>query len=324
MTSAAGRRMAPASPTPRTSATRRISTSMCRMSRAATRQRVFDGSNMVSVSGFRSDGATLALLHDRGFGDMSLLLLDRRDRATRSRVRIAEQLPERPLGERRTDAAGADRSRRRRLPAAVPAGSGNRRGHRSSMKRAGATWRPGRSRLMRSTLATVENDRGYAVLRVGPHRRRAPGGHRSAARRRHRSGLVTRRQHAGVQCRRADGAAVALAVARWRRRAWYGSPKRVRSRGLRRFRTGGVGELRRHTHSRLVRVAAHAASRPAVIPRSSGCMAGRSARRGRTSGPTSRCCSRRASPCCCRMCAAVPAMAAPTPRATMSNDGSTA
>ena len=31
---------------------------------------------MVSVSGFRSDGAKLALLHDRGFGDMSLLLLD--------------------------------------------------------------------------------------------------------------------------------------------------------------------------------------------------------------------------------------------------------
>ena len=28
------------------------------------------------MSGFRSDGAKLALLHDRGFGDMSLLLLD--------------------------------------------------------------------------------------------------------------------------------------------------------------------------------------------------------------------------------------------------------
>ena len=40
------------------------------------RRRVFDGSNEISVSGFRSDGMKLALLHDRGFGDMSLLLLD--------------------------------------------------------------------------------------------------------------------------------------------------------------------------------------------------------------------------------------------------------
>ena len=43
---------------------------------SGVRQRVFDGSNMISVSGFRPDGAKLALLHDRGFGDMSLLLLD--------------------------------------------------------------------------------------------------------------------------------------------------------------------------------------------------------------------------------------------------------
>ncbi len=94
---------------------------------SGVRQRVFDGSNMISVSGFRSDGATLALLRDRGFGDMSLLLLDVASGEAR-RVRIAGQLPERPLGERRTDAAGADRSRRQRLPAPVPAGPGNRRG----------------------------------------------------------------------------------------------------------------------------------------------------------------------------------------------------
>ena len=40
------------------------------------RRRVFQGSGMVSVSGFRPDGAALALLHDRGYGDMSLLVLD--------------------------------------------------------------------------------------------------------------------------------------------------------------------------------------------------------------------------------------------------------
>jgi dipeptidyl aminopeptidase/acylaminoacyl peptidase len=40
------------------------------------RRCVFQGDGIVSVSGFRSDGATLILLHDRGYGDMSLLLLD--------------------------------------------------------------------------------------------------------------------------------------------------------------------------------------------------------------------------------------------------------
>jgi dipeptidyl aminopeptidase/acylaminoacyl peptidase len=40
------------------------------------RQRVYDGVNQVSVSGFRSDGAVLALLFDRGFGNVSLVLLD--------------------------------------------------------------------------------------------------------------------------------------------------------------------------------------------------------------------------------------------------------
>ena len=34
------------------------------------------GSNIVTVSGFRPDAANLALLHDRGYADMSLLLLD--------------------------------------------------------------------------------------------------------------------------------------------------------------------------------------------------------------------------------------------------------
>jgi Tol biopolymer transport system component len=92
-----------------------------------TRRCVFDGSNEISVSGFRSDGMKLALLHDRGFGDMSLLLLDVTSGdahplgspANFARVR---------WGERRTHAAGTDRSRWPRLPATVPAGPGHRRG----------------------------------------------------------------------------------------------------------------------------------------------------------------------------------------------------
>ena len=162
------------------------------------------------------------------------------------------------------------------------------------------------------------------VLRVGADRRRAPGGHRSAARCRHRSGVVARRQHAGVQCRRADRAAVALAVARRRRARGMAARTGAGIRRLRRSRTGGRGRASTARASPAGSRCRAARSPPAAIPRSSGSMAGRSARRGRISGPTCRCCSRRASPCCCRTCAAVPATAAPIPRATMSNGGSTA
>ena len=243
-------------------------------------------------------------------------------RARRSQFGVAEQLPERALGERRSHAAGADRSRRQRLPATVPAGSGDRRGHRSSMKLAGATWRPGRSRPMRALLATVENDRGYAVLRVGPIDGERP--------------VVTGLPR-GVVTDLAwspDGSALAFSAAApteppslwlWRdgaaRVVWQPEPRSLRASSISswwRGRASTAHAFPAGSRCRAVR------SRPAAIPRSSGCMAGRSARRGRISGPTSRCCSRRASPCCCRMCAAVPAMAAPTPRATMSSGGSTA
>jgi Tol biopolymer transport system component len=40
------------------------------------RRRVYDGTNMVSAAGFRSDGAKLVLLLDRGFADISLVVLD--------------------------------------------------------------------------------------------------------------------------------------------------------------------------------------------------------------------------------------------------------
>jgi dienelactone hydrolase len=40
------------------------------------RRCVFQADGIVSVSGFRPDGAMLVLLHDRGYGEMSLLLLD--------------------------------------------------------------------------------------------------------------------------------------------------------------------------------------------------------------------------------------------------------
>src|SRR5262249_43491699 len=43
---------------------------------SGARQRVYEGNHLISVFGFRPDANELALLCDRGFGDMSLLLLD--------------------------------------------------------------------------------------------------------------------------------------------------------------------------------------------------------------------------------------------------------
>ncbi|MEJ0018095.1 MAG: hypothetical protein WDN25_16300 [Acetobacteraceae bacterium] len=61
-----------------------------------TRRRVYDGSNIVTVAGFRPDGARLALLHDRGYGDTTLLLLDL-DSGTASPFGSARQFLRRPL-----------------------------------------------------------------------------------------------------------------------------------------------------------------------------------------------------------------------------------
>jgi dipeptidyl aminopeptidase/acylaminoacyl peptidase len=43
---------------------------------SGARECVWQGNGIVSVAGFRPDGAVLTLLADRGYGDMSLLLLD--------------------------------------------------------------------------------------------------------------------------------------------------------------------------------------------------------------------------------------------------------
>ena len=81
---------------------RRISTSIVQDMATGVRRRVFQGSGIVSVSGFRPDGAALALLHDRGYGDMSLLVLDLASGEARPIPAAARlQLPVRALGQRR-------------------------------------------------------------------------------------------------------------------------------------------------------------------------------------------------------------------------------
>jgi dipeptidyl aminopeptidase/acylaminoacyl peptidase len=133
---------------------------------SGVRQRVFDGSNMISVSGFRSDGATLALLRDRGYGNTSLLLLDVASGEARPFGSPANLQSVRWASDgwtllALTDLGGGDFLRLCRLDPET--------GEVSVVSEAGGrdveAWAIAPDARL---LATVENDRGYAVLRVGP------------------------------------------------------------------------------------------------------------------------------------------------------------
>ena len=133
---------------------------------SGVRQRVFNGSNQVSVSGFRSDGAKLALLHDRGFSDMSLLVLDAGSGDARALGSPSNFQSVRWASDGRsllalTNLGSSDFLRLCRIEpetvevSVVYAAAG----------RDVEAWSISPDAR---TLATVENDRGYAVLRVGP------------------------------------------------------------------------------------------------------------------------------------------------------------
>jgi dienelactone hydrolase len=131
------------------------------------RRCVFRGEGIVSVSGFRPDGAMLTLLHDRGYGDMSLLLLD---------VASGEALPfpqSRGCNYRSvrwasdgrtllalTDYGDSDFLRLCRLD---PDSGAVTVMYEASGRDVDA-WAISPDG---GTLATVENDRGYAILRIG-------------------------------------------------------------------------------------------------------------------------------------------------------------
>ena len=98
---------------------------------SGVRRCVFQGTNIVTVSGFRSDGAKLALVRDRGYGDMSLLVLDL---ASGEACEFPAPSPSnyqsvRWASDGRTLLALTDH-RRQRLHATVPARSRDRRGRR--------------------------------------------------------------------------------------------------------------------------------------------------------------------------------------------------
>ena len=132
---------------------------------SGVRQRVYDGINQVSVSGFRSDGAVLALLFDRGFGNVSLVLLDVASGDAQAFGSPSNFQSVRWAGDGRTllaltDLGGSEFLRLCQLDPET--------GEISVVHDAGGhdveAWSIASDAC---TLATVENSGGHAVLRVG-------------------------------------------------------------------------------------------------------------------------------------------------------------
>jgi dipeptidyl aminopeptidase/acylaminoacyl peptidase len=138
------------------------------------REQVYEGRGLVSVSGFRSDGAVLSLLVDRGYGNMSLLLLHMGSGTAR-------EFPQ-PCGTNYQSMRWA--SDCRTLLALTDHGGSNflRLCRLDPESGAVDTVYAADGRDVEAwaissdatTLATVENDRGYAILRVGPIEGRRP------------------------------------------------------------------------------------------------------------------------------------------------------
>ena len=135
---------------------------------SGVRRRVYQGTHIVTVSGFRSDAAQLALLHDRGFGNMSLLLLDLASGNAREfpAPEPCNYQSVRWASDGRTlvaltDHGGSEFMRLCRLDPDTGAVAVVYEAIERDVE-AYATSSDARM------LATIENDRGYATLRVGP------------------------------------------------------------------------------------------------------------------------------------------------------------
>jgi dipeptidyl aminopeptidase/acylaminoacyl peptidase len=132
------------------------------------RRCVFRGSGIISASGFHADGAALALLHDRGYANMSLLLLDTESGEAWPfpQPRGCNYQSVRWTSDGRsllalTDHGDSDFLRLCRLNPASGAVTVVYEAPGRDVE-AWATSRDG------GTLATIENDRGYSILRIGP------------------------------------------------------------------------------------------------------------------------------------------------------------
>jgi dipeptidyl aminopeptidase/acylaminoacyl peptidase len=132
---------------------------------SGTRRRVYDGTNQVSASGFRSDGRKLALLHDRAFGDMSLLVFDIASGQTQTLGSVSNFQSIRWASDGRTllaltDQGGSEFLRLCRLDPETSVASVVYAAEGCDVE----AWSASPDGRL---LATVENDGGYSVLRVG-------------------------------------------------------------------------------------------------------------------------------------------------------------
>jgi dipeptidyl aminopeptidase/acylaminoacyl peptidase len=132
------------------------------------RRSVHRGSGMVSVAGFRPDGEALALVRDRAYGDMALLVLDLATgqakpfrQSTDTNYQSVRWSKDGKSLLALTDYGGADFMRLCRLDPdsntmTVVAEASDRDIDAWAISSDG------------STLTTIENDRGYAILKMGP------------------------------------------------------------------------------------------------------------------------------------------------------------
>jgi dipeptidyl aminopeptidase/acylaminoacyl peptidase len=126
------------------------------------RQCVYRGNNIVTVSGFSPDESKLTLLHDRGYGDMSLLVLDLATGIATEVAGPANWQSVRWASDGESLLALTDlnseflRLCRLNGDASVVYEANGRDVEAWSLSPDG------------QALATVENDRGYGILRVGP------------------------------------------------------------------------------------------------------------------------------------------------------------
>lgn len=129
------------------------------------RQCVYQGTNIVTVSGFRADAARLAVLHDRGFGDISLLVLDIASGEARQIASPCNWQSVRWASDGRTFLALTDLHDDCLRLCRVDPDTGDVGIVYPAPHRDVEAWAISSDARM---LATVENDRGYAVLRTGP------------------------------------------------------------------------------------------------------------------------------------------------------------
>ena len=322
------------------------------------RRCVYQGTGIVSVAGFHPDGAVLTLLADRGYADMSLLLLDlgsgeatefRADGGTNyqsARWVNPTQYSPSPCGRGRGEGSvrhqplpptpsrkGRGEEAPRPTPTLLALTDGAPSDHLRLCRLDPATTTPetiyaASDRDVEAwalspdgtTLATIENDRGYSILRLGPLNTDRP--------------IITLPQGVITDPTFApDNTTLAftLATPTVPSSIWLCQdnaarplvqpdpapttcvdPTLVHWTSFDGTQIPGWLALPPTQHP-------HQASPP-----SSGCTAARSASRAPTSAPTSRCWSPRASPSCSPTSEAVPATAAPTRKATTSTNAPTA